>query len=170
MYRYIHEKAKGMIVHDVQYQTDDLVHSSTSTSQQCILQPSSNNKPIPYVTPIVYIHSLVLDSNTWFQANSCNARAIRNETMILEALEEEELAVFSQELFNTLLHFYEEILGMAEAGGRPKPKIFTVFKRKMCNASSRVVAGVGLPVTGQAWQTRGKQVKRGKHCGTGKQQ
>jgi hypothetical protein len=45
---------------------------------------------------------------------------------------------FSQELFNTLSHYYEEILGMAGAGGRPEPKHFIVFTRKMPNASSRV--------------------------------
>ncbi len=87
---------------------------------------------------IAYIHGLIFDSNTLFQTNPCNARALRNETMILEVLEEEEPAVFSQELFNTLSHYYEEILGMAGAGGRTKPKHFTVFTRKMCNASSRV--------------------------------
>jgi hypothetical protein len=63
--------------------------------------------------------------------------------MILEVLEEEEPAVpvFSQELFNTLSHYFEEILGMAGAGGSPKPKNFTVFTRKimMHNASSRVL-------------------------------
>jgi hypothetical protein len=84
---------------------------------------------------IVYIHGLILDSNTLFQTNSCNTRAICNETMILEVLEEEEPTVFGQELFNTLSHYFEEILGMAGAGGRPKPKNFTVFTRKMSNAS-----------------------------------
>ena len=32
--------------------------------------------------------------------------------MILEVLEAEEPAVFRQELFNTLVHYYEEILGL----------------------------------------------------------
>ena len=48
--------------------------------------------------------------------------------MILEVLEAKEPAVFSQELFNTLVHYYEEILCLPEAGGRPKPQS---FKRKM---------------------------------------
>ena len=51
--------------------------------------------------------------------------------MILEVLEAEEPAVFWQELFNTLVHYYEEILGMPCAGGRPKPQS---FKRKMKRA------------------------------------
>ena len=44
--------------------------------------------------------------------------------MILEVLEAEEPAVFHQELFNTLVHYYEEILVPPGAGGRPKPKSF----------------------------------------------
>jgi hypothetical protein len=59
--------------------------------------------------------------------------------MILEVLEEGEPAVFSLKLFNTLAHYFEEILGIAGAGGHPKPKNFTVFTRKMRNASSCVV-------------------------------
>ena len=44
--------------------------------------------------------------------------------MILEVLEAEEPAVFRQELFNTLVHYYEEIQGLPGAGGRPKPQSF----------------------------------------------
>ena len=91
---------------------------------------STNNKPTPYVTPktIGYIHGLICDSITLFHSDACNAKALRNESMILEVLEAEEPAVFRQELFNTLVHYYEEILGMPGAGGRPKPQS---FKRKM---------------------------------------
>ena len=42
--------------------------------------------------------------------------------MILEVLEAEDPAVFRQELFDTLVHFYEEILGLPGAGERPKPR------------------------------------------------
>ncbi len=48
--------------------------------------------------------------------------------MILEVLEAEEPAVFRQELFTTLVHYYEEIEGLHGAAGRPKPKS---FKHKM---------------------------------------
>jgi hypothetical protein len=48
--------------------------------------------------------------------------------MILEVLEQKEPAVFRQELFTTLVHYYEEIQGQHGAAGRPKPKS---FKRKM---------------------------------------
>ena len=94
---------------------------------------STNNKPTPYVTPktIGYIHGLICDSITLFHSDACNAKALRNESMILEVLEAEEPAVFHQELFNTLLHYYEEILGLPGAGGRPKPQS---FKRKMNSA------------------------------------
>ncbi len=91
---------------------------------------STNNKPTPYVTPktISYIHGLICDSITMFHSDACNARALRNEMMVLEVLEKKEPAIFRQELFITLDHFYEEILGLHGAGGRPKPKS---FKRKM---------------------------------------
>ena len=57
-------------------------------------------------------------------SDACNTQALRNESMILEVLEAEEPAVFRQELFNTLVHYYEEIQGLHGAGGRPKPKSF----------------------------------------------
>jgi hypothetical protein len=91
---------------------------------------STNNEPTPYVTPktISYIHGLICDSITLYHSDACNARALRNEMMVLEKLEEREPAIFRQELFITLEHYYEEILGLHGAGGRPKPKS---FKRKM---------------------------------------
>ena len=100
---------------------------------------STNNKPTPYVTPktIGYIHGLICDTITLFHSDACNAKALRDESMILEVLEAEEPAVFRQELFNTLLHYYEEILGMPGAGGRPKPQS---FKHKMKSAQSRAAA------------------------------
>jgi hypothetical protein len=48
----------------------------------------------------------------------------KNEIMILEVLEALEPAVFRQNLFNTLTHYYKEIQCMSGAGGRPKPKSF----------------------------------------------
>ena len=86
---------------------------------------------------IGYIHGLICDSITLFHSDACNAKALRNESMILEVLEAEEPAVFRQELFDTLVHYYEEILGLPGAGGRPKPQS---FKRKMKSAQSRAAA------------------------------
>ena len=57
--------------------------------------------------------------------------------MILEVLEAEEPAVFRQELFNTLVHYYEEIMGLPGAGGRPSPQS---FKRMMKSAQPRAAA------------------------------
>ena len=53
---------------------------------------STNNKPTPYVTPktIGYIHGLICDTITLFHSDACNTK----------------------ELFNTLVHYYEEILGL----------------------------------------------------------
>ena len=50
--------------------------------------------------------------------------------MILEVLVAEEPAVFRQELFNTLVHYYEEILGLPGAEGRPKPPELQVQDEK----------------------------------------
>ena len=86
---------------------------------------------------IGYIHSLICDSITLFHADACNAKALRNESMILEVLEAEEPAVFRQKLFDTLVHYYEEIQGLHGAGGRTKPKS---FRRKMKSAQSRAAA------------------------------
>ncbi len=97
---------------------------------------STNNKPTPYVTPktLAYIHGLICDSVTLFHSDACNARALCNEIMILEVLEAEEPAVFRQELFTTLVHYYQEIQGLHGAAGRPKPKS---FKHKMKSTKSR---------------------------------
>ncbi len=58
---------------------------------------------------IGYIHGLICDSITLFHSDACNAK----------------------ELFNTLVHYYEEILGLPGAGGRPRPQS---FKRMMKSA------------------------------------
>ena len=81
---------------------------------------------VSFATPSLCIHS-----------DACNTKALRNESMILEVLVAEEPAVFRQELFNTLVHYYEEILGLPGAGGRPKPQS---FKRKMKSAQRRAAA------------------------------
>jgi hypothetical protein len=101
-----------------------------------------------YIAPktIGYIHGLICkflncNSITLFQSNACNTRALHNEGMILEVLEAEELAVFRQELFNTLVHYYEVILGLPNVGRRPKPKS---FKHKMKTAKSRAAEAAGL--------------------------
>ena len=67
--------------------------------------------------------------------------------MILEVLEAEEPAVFRQELFNTLVHYYEEILGLPGAGGRPKPQS---FKRKMKSSQPRAAAAVAAAAGGDS--------------------
>ena len=63
---------------------------------------------------IGYIHCLICNSITLFHSNTCNTQApgLCNESMILVVLEAKEPAVFRQELFDTLVHYYEEILGL----------------------------------------------------------
>ena len=93
---------------------------------------STDNMPTPYVSPktIGYIHGLIVDCITLFPTNACNAHALHNELMILEVLDEQEPKVFCEELFHTLLYYFEEIQGMPGAGGRPEPKHFTRKMRK----------------------------------------
>ncbi len=86
---------------------------------------------------IGYIHGLICDFITLFHSDACNTKAFSNESMILEVLKAEEPAVFRQELFNTLVHYCEEILGLPGAGGRPRPQS---FKRKMKSAQQRAGA------------------------------
>ncbi len=58
---------------------------------------STNNEQTHYITPktIGYIHWLICDIITGLASDNCNTRALRNESMILEVLEEEEQAEFS---------------------------------------------------------------------------
>ncbi len=44
--------------------------------------------------------------------------------MILQVLEALETAVFRQQLFNTLKHYYNEVQSGSCTSGRPKPKHF----------------------------------------------
>ena len=64
---------------------------------------------------IGYIHSLICGSITLFHSDACNTK----------------------ELFNTLVHYYEEILGLPGAGGRLRPQS---FKRMMKSAQPRAAA------------------------------
>jgi hypothetical protein len=84
---------------------------------------SADNEQNHFITPktIGYIHRLICDSITDLASDTCNARALRNESMILEVLEQEELAVFRQDLFTTLKHYFEVIQSMPGAGGLPEP-------------------------------------------------
>jgi hypothetical protein len=91
---------------------------------------STNNEQTHYITPktIGYIHGLICDSITDLASDTCNARALRNEPMILEVLEEEEPTAFRQDLFTTLKHYYEVIQSMPGLGGHPEP---VKYKRPM---------------------------------------
>ena len=83
----------------------------TLLSKQFPAIKSSNSQPTNYVTPktIGYIHAIVTDCITRLPTDACTQRALRNEVMILEVLEEQEPAVFRQELFTTLTTYYEEV-------------------------------------------------------------
>ncbi len=74
---------------------------------------------------IGYIHGLIFDSITLFHSDACNTK----------------------ELFNTLVHYYEEILGLPGAGGRPRPQS---FKRMMRSAQPRAAAAAAAAAGGDS--------------------
>ena len=74
---------------------------------------------------IGYIHGLICDSITLFHSDACNTK----------------------ELFNTLVHYYEEILGLPRAGGRPRPQS---FKRMMKSAQQRAAAAAAAAAAGDS--------------------
>jgi hypothetical protein len=74
---------------------------------------------------IGYIHGLICDSITLFHSDACNTK----------------------ELFNTLVHYYKEILGLPGAGGRPRPQS---FKRMMKSAQPRAAAAAAAAAGGDS--------------------
>ena len=71
---------------------------------------------------IGYIHGLICDSITYFRLHRLICDSITCNT---------------KELFNTLVHYNEEILGLPGAGGCPRPQS---FKRMMNSAQPRAAA------------------------------
>eukprot|EP00291_Cryptomonas_curvata_P010906 CAMPEP_0172190436 /NCGR_PEP_ID=MMETSP1050-20130122/23115_1 /TAXON_ID=233186 /ORGANISM="Cryptomonas curvata, Strain CCAP979/52" /LENGTH=118 /DNA_ID=CAMNT_0012865315 /DNA_START=594 /DNA_END=949 /DNA_ORIENTATION=+ len=71
---------------------------------------------------VAYTVALSVDTVTLHHSNACNTRALCNETLVLEVLDEQAPAVFCLESFNALALYYEEVLNMPGAGGSPEPK------------------------------------------------
>ena len=93
-------------------------------------------------TPLVskhtvgYIHALMIDTVTLLACDPPRARALRNERMIVEVLDEC-TDVFRTELRDCLVDYYEQILKMDGAGGIPRS---TPFKRKFKSVSAASAA------------------------------
>ncbi len=87
---------------------------------------STGNVPTPYVTPrtIAYIHALIVDSISLHPSPPLRDRALLNETMVLDVLNEMSPQVFREELFTVLNQYHVQILKTASASGRPGAKTF----------------------------------------------
>ena len=81
---------------------------------------------------IGYIHGLICDSITYFRLHRLICDSITCNT---------------KELFNTLVHYNEEILGLPGAGGRPRPQS---FKRMMNSAQPRAAAAAAAAAGGDS--------------------
>jgi hypothetical protein len=89
-------------------------------------------------TPLVskhtigYIHALMIDSVTALSTEPPKARALRNETMVVEELELNK-DVFRSELRDCLVDYYVNILKMDGTGGMP---LSSTFKSISANAAT----------------------------------
>jgi hypothetical protein len=87
---------------------------------------STGNVPTPYVTPrtIAYIHALIVDSITLHPSTTLRERALLNENMVLDVLNEMSPQAFREDLFTVLNQYHVQILKTASASGRPGAKTF----------------------------------------------
>jgi hypothetical protein len=86
---------------------------------------STKNRPSPFITTktVAYIFSLIIDSVTVHHRDSPHSRALQHEATILHELDSMTPDAFRAELRASLTSFYEEILKVPGAGGRPQAKI-----------------------------------------------
>lgn len=87
---------------------------------------STKNQPTPFITPktVAYIFGLIIDSVTVHHAESPHARALEYEATILEVLESMPAHDFRSELRSALISYYDGILKIPGAVGRPEAKVF----------------------------------------------
>ena len=83
---------------------------------------STKNQPCPFITTktVAYIFSLVIDSVTLHHADFPH---LQHEATILHELDSMTPDAFRVELHASLTSFYEDILKVPGAGGRPQAKI-----------------------------------------------
>jgi hypothetical protein len=86
---------------------------------------STNNQPTPFITPntVTYIFSLIIDSATVHNAESPHARALQYEATILDVLKSMPAEDFRSELRDALISYYDGILKVLGAVGRPEAKV-----------------------------------------------
>jgi hypothetical protein len=75
---------------------------------------ATDNQPTPFVSPrtVAYIHALVINTVSMHHSDSPNARALRNETMVRQELQNMTPVAFRNELRSCFVSYYEGILKM----------------------------------------------------------
>ena len=102
---------------------------------------STADVPTPYVTPrtIACIHALIVDIISLHPSPPLRERALLNETMVLDVLNEMSPQAFREELFTVLNQYHVQILKTASASGRPGTK---TFRRSFGAAAALIAAEV----------------------------
>ena len=90
---------------------------------------ATDDEALPFVGPrtVAYVHALIVDTVTVLQTESPNAEALRNESMLRQELEKMKPAVMRKQLQRCLETYYEDVLKIRGASGRPN---VSVYKRK----------------------------------------
>jgi hypothetical protein len=88
--------------------------------------PANKNRPTPFINPntVAYIFSLIIDSATVHNAESPHARALQYEATVLKVLKSMPADDFRSELRSALISYYDGILKIPGACGRPEAQAF----------------------------------------------
>ena len=86
---------------------------------------ANKNRPTPFINPntVAYIFSLIIDSATVHNAESPHARALQYEATILKVLKSLPAEDFRSELRSALISYYDGILKIPGACGRPEAQV-----------------------------------------------
>ncbi len=78
---------------------------------------STDNQPTPMIASktVGYIHALIIDTVTLNNSESPYARALRNEQMVTQELDEMDPHKFRSELVKCLADYYENVRDMEGA-------------------------------------------------------
>jgi hypothetical protein len=87
---------------------------------------ANKNRPTPFINPntVAYIFSLIIDSATVHNAESPHARALQYEATVLKVLKSMPADDFRSELRSALISYYDGILKIPGACGRPEAQEF----------------------------------------------
>jgi hypothetical protein len=115
------------------------VHRLLEQSFPGIKATDGERTPLVSKHTIGYIHALMIDTVTSVSSEPPKARALRNETMVVEELELNE-DIWRSGLRDCLVDYYVNILKMDAAGGMPRS---CTFKRKFKSSANATTDGEG---------------------------